>query len=435
FLRDAERHESQPQIMGNAHKGAVQLMTMHAAKGLEFRLVALPRFAEGVFPSSKSADRWTGNASAIPFALRSESYSDSVLTNYPPLGAKIPKPQTDAFVDACKVLDELDERRLAYVAITRAMETLLISTASYIEGEKDARPVSPFLIECQQAALEIGQITTPWFDADGNDETEIAPVSGQWPVPMSSDVMQQVREAAELVYDFIESAQSPEPSQDPLVQAWDDAILAIQKELQRETDSVRTLTLPTALSVTQVQKLAADEQKFIDGLIRPMPQEPAPAAAQGTTFHAWVEQRSRTMQGVGAMPTLPGMEDFDDEFRVTLDTTNLKNFQQNFESSQWATKVPKHVEHPFQIMIAGRLIRGKIDAIYQDGDEWILVDWKTNSTPSADPLQLSIYRAAWAEENQIPLESIKACFYYVALNATVYADDLLSRDEIAKLLG
>jgi DNA helicase-2/ATP-dependent DNA helicase PcrA len=261
------------------------------------------------------------------------------------------------------------------------------------------------------------------------------PITGQWPVPMNSDVMNQVREAALMVHDALHGNSARVPSADPLIKGWDDAIAAIEKELQRDTETIRTLSLPSSLSVTQVQKLSSDQQAFIDSLIRPMPQEPAPAAAQGTTFHAWVEQRGRSLQGVGAMPTLPGMEDYDDDIIVTLDTANLKKFQQNFESSQWADKKPEHVEHPFHIMIGGRLIRGKIDAIYQDGDDWILVDWKTNSTPSADPLQLSIYRAAWAEEKQIPLETIKACFYYVALNATVYADDLLSRDEIAKLLN
>ena len=377
----------------------------------------------------------TGNASAIPFALRNENYSDGILTSYPPLGEKIPKQQSDAFVDACKVLDELDERRLAYVAITRAMETLLISTAAFTEGEKDARPVSPFLIECQEAAAELGQTVTPWFETQDDEEVELPTVTGQWPVPMSSDVMAQVRAAADLVHQEIHSAASLTHSEDPLVKSWDDAIAAIEKELLRDTDSVRTVALPATLSVTQVQKLSADEHSFIDGLIRPMPQEPAPAAAQGTTFHAWVEQRGRSMQGVGALPTLPGMEDYDEQAVVTLDTANLKKFQQNFESSQWADKRPEYVEHPFHIMIGGRLIRGKIDAIYRDGDEWILVDWKTNSTPSADPLQLSIYRTAFAEEMNIPLDSIKACFYYVALNATVYADDLLTREEIANLLN
>ena len=134
------------------------------------------------------------------------------------------------------------------------------------------------------------------------------------------------------------------------------------------------------------------------------------------------------------MPTLPGMEDYDTDTLIALDTENLKKFQNNFESSEWAARQPFDVEHPFNITIGGRLIKGKIDAIFQDGDEWILVDWKTNAVANADPLQLSLYRIAWAESLGIELSKVRAAFYYVALNETVYAEELLTRADVERLL-
>jgi DNA helicase-2/ATP-dependent DNA helicase PcrA len=247
--------------------------------------------------------------------------------------------------------------------------------------------------------------------------------------------MEQIRAAARRVHHHITESTPVTASKDALIAGWDVAIQAIEGELREVAQTERSVTLPSGLSVTEVQRLAKDEKAFIENLVRPMPQEPAPAAAQGTTFHAWVEQRARKMQGVGAMPTLPGMEEYDEDLVVALDTANLKKFQSNFESSEWAARVPKAVEHPFNVSIAGRLIRGKIDAVYEDGDRLILVDWKTNSKADADPLQLSIYRVAWADEFGIDLNRISAAFYYAALNETVYADNLLSRDDIARLIS
>jgi DNA helicase-2/ATP-dependent DNA helicase PcrA len=61
--------------------------------------------------------------------------------------------------------------------------------------------------------------------------------------------------------------------------------------------------------------------------------------------------------------------------------------------------VPYAIEAPFGIWIGGRLIRGRIDAVYQHHPEsraapFQVVDWKTGSIDSADPLQLAIYRLA-----------------------------------------
>ncbi|CAM5684937.1 DNA 3'-5' helicase OS=Streptomyces alboniger OX=132473 GN=CP975_23565 PE=3 SV=1 [Streptomyces alboniger] len=64
------------------------------------------------------------------------------------------------------------------------------------------------------------------------------------------------------------------------------------------------------------------------------------------------------------------------------------------------------MEAPFQITIAGRVVRGRIDAVYRDGDDehatYEIVDWKTASDHGGDPLQLALYRLAWAERRGLP---------------------------------
>ena len=56
---------------------------------------------------------------------------------------------------------------------------------------------------------------------------------------------------------------------------------------------------------------------------------------------------------------------------------------------------------------------------------------------NADPLQLSIYRLAWAELTGIDLDQVTAAFYYVRLGETVRPgpDELLDRAGLEQVLG
>jgi len=95
----------------------VQLMTMHSAKGLEFRFVFIVGVEENIFPSRMSSDTVEG-------------------------------------------LEE--ERRLCYVGITRAMQQLFLSYAEArrLYGEEVHNPPSRFLAECPQELLREVRIQT-----------------------------------------------------------------------------------------------------------------------------------------------------------------------------------------------------------------------------------------------------------------------------------
>ena len=101
---------------------AVQMMTVHAAKGLEFDHVFLVGLEDGVFPHSRCQD---------------------------------------------SVAELEEERRLFYVAVTRARKTLTVMRAamrdSYDSGPRSTRP-SRFLVE---AELAPSRRASPQFDDDG----------------------------------------------------------------------------------------------------------------------------------------------------------------------------------------------------------------------------------------------------------------------------
>ena len=104
--------------------------------------------------------------------------------------------------------------------------------------------------------------------------------------------------------------------------------------------------------------------------------------------------------------------------------------------------MPYAIEAPFSIWIGDRLIRGRIDAVYRQpattapgAARFQVVDWKTGRTDSADPLQLAIYRLAWAEANGLSVDEIDAIFYYVRADEIVRPTGLPDRPSIESILG
>jgi len=171
------------------------------------------------------------------------------------------------------------------------------------------------------------------------------------------------------------------------------------------------------------------EEAFARELARPMPRPPAPAARRGTRFHAWVESLFEERPLLDP-DELPGAED--DEVGTDADLAAL---QEAFLASTWAAVRPHAVEAPFSLPIAGRVIRGRIDAVYDLGDgRWKVVDWKTGRE-AADPLQLAVYRLAWARLRGVPLEDVDASFLYVRTGREVVHDDLPDQAALEALLS
>ncbi|OEV10625.1 hypothetical protein AN218_16720 [Streptomyces nanshensis] len=217
--------------------------------------------------------------------------------------------------------------------------------------------------------------------------------------------------------------------------------------MRRSRAPVRDVPLPAALSASQMLRMAADPDGFARELARPMPRPPQPAAARrGTRFHAWVESRFEelTLPMLGP-DELPGADDGDGvsgggpDADGTADERDLAALKEAFQRSPYAHRTPYRVEEPFQLELAGRVVRGRIDAVYRDiapdGTEtYDIVDWKTGRGRDADPLQLSVYRLAWAEKRQVPLASVGAAFLYVRSGELVRPPELPGRTELERLL-
>lgn len=197
------------------------------------------------------------------------------------------------------------------------------------------------------------------------------------------------------------------------------------------------ITLPSRLSVSTLLYLAKDPQELALRLRRPMPNHIDKYARRGTDFHLWLENHFKH-------PSLISMDDLFNQ-GSTMVTEELADapfdkLKSAWLASQWANKQPVGVEVGFETMIEGTLIRGRIDAVYQNGDQYEVVDWKTGKVKDGDDLayaaiQLAMYRLAYSKLKNVPIEKISAAFHYVADNQTIRPADILDEQALITLIS
>jgi DNA helicase-2/ATP-dependent DNA helicase PcrA len=149
---------------------------------------------------------------------------------------------------------------------------------------------------------------------------------------------------------------------------------------------------------------------------------------RGTAFHLWIENHfnAKTLFDDGDFDTLTPFEE----------DQKLEDLKVKWLASDWASKQPFAVEVPFETVIAGILVRGRIDAVYKTDSGFEVVDWKTGSKVlgESSAVQLAVYRLAWAKLKGVPVESVSAAFHYVPTNTTDRRANLLSEAELIELL-
>ncbi|MFE2057160.1 UvrD-helicase domain-containing protein [Streptomyces sp. NPDC059446] len=268
---------------------------------------------------------------------------------------------------------------------------------------------------------------------DGSRSGPPSPGPGhEGPSPRTSPVphVPAARAPADAGLTPADSGLTPEESR--TLASWDRDLDALAGELRRARATVHDVVVPATLSATQLLHLADDPDGFARALARPMPRPPQPAARRGTRFHAWVESRFEELPLPMLGPEeLPGGDESDADIADERDLAELK---EAFERTAYARRTPYRVETPFQITLGGRVIRGRIDAVYRTGETYEIVDWKTGRHRAADPLQLAVYRLAWAELHGLPPEAVTATFLYVRTGETSRPEKLPGREELEKLL-
>ena len=446
YLTAAQQEEFGLETGRVGEADSVKLLTVHAAKGLQWPAVFIPGLAAGdraqVFPARpRVSTKWTDNPRLIPYSLRGDA------ADLPDLRG-LDAAALTAFTAACGARDLAEERRLVYVAATRA--AFLLGCSGYWWGEGTA-PLGPsvFLTEVR-AACEAGAGTVRgWAEQPADDEENplLAHMDeADWPTTPAGQYHEAVSEAARLV----EAVRTREPSSEPedsgapetsetdraLVAAWelDAGLLLAERDRQRHRGHGPVpVPLPASLSVSALVTLARDPDELARQVRRPMPRPPARQARRGTAFHRWLEERFGQQRLIGDDELFADPEESDE---------GLIELRARFEAGEWGGRWPREVEVPFDMLVGDRQVRGRIDAVFADQDGGFdVVDWKTGQPARAEAdraavaVQLAAYRLAWAALAGVAPDKVRAAFYYVRHDLTARPADLLDEAGLIALIN
>ena len=364
---------------------AVALLTIHQAKGLEFPVVYVANLVEGRFPAKGRSPR---------LALAAElGGSDDIVPRDP----RNPDGPTATDEEALR-----EERRLAYVALTRACERLTLTAAERSSGGVRARKVSRFVAE----ALDLSR-----------EQIEAFPLIGE-----PSSTIENLTVVADPLPVL--------PSRDPGAGS----------------------STPLTLSFTAIEAFLACPLRYHYQQRLRIPLPPHHSTIYGAAMHAAVAEFHRG-QMAGAPPPVADLYSaldrswqsagFLSRSHEEARHTAAQEALARFRSEEIATgRPPAYVEKDFSFELAGHRIRGRWDRVDVQSlppngrgtpipqievpgdvvrptlplgaDEWVVVsDYKTGGRDDDDAarkrakesLQLQLYALAWrAATGRLPDE-------------------------------
>ena len=397
FLEHLRLIDESEEDVAEAHPSdvdAVKVMTIHQAKGLEYPCVYVPGLAgkgkSRIFPDiQRGGENPLTSGAALPWWLQEDD-----------LG--IPDWRD---VKAEKSIGELftsrklaEEWRLFYVACTRAQERLVCSAAQWYPGPADPQGPSVFY----DFLLRHPDLVTERFHHD--------------PPTVDPDVAAKERNRDAALRRYARRAVAP-----------DDARLLSDDDLPPVAP---TRAAPTALSVTSLVSYARCPKQFYWSVVRPLPRQSSAAARLGTEVHRWIEQRAGRQLAL-----------LDPEPEVDLDPDHLPTepdirtaLQQSFLRSPYADLEPARVEAPFVVVVAGRLVRGRLDAVYEREGRLELVDFKTGSRPAAGDAsartQLDLYGLAAVETWGAEPARLRTSYCYLRADGPAQIDSVDWDDQL-----
>jgi DNA helicase II / ATP-dependent DNA helicase PcrA len=423
WLREAEWRDGLAPRPEDAEPGTVQLLTIHGSKGLEWDLVVVPRMTKDELRAKphEGHNGWLTFGS-LPYEFRGDAPELPVFAWRGSTTRKELLDARDEFTALEAQRHEREERRLAYVAVTRARHALLL-TSSFWSTQKTQRPPSGFLFELEAAGI-IGDLPTAseWDENPLGDETDQV----SWPFDPLGGRRAAVEWAAQQVRDAAPGDGG----------AWDSELDLLLEERRRRLIAAERVPLPTRVPASRFKDFVNNPSDVAASLRRPMPQKPFRATRLGTLFHSWVEDRFG-VNGDGEELDALSIERDED---TGVDTARLDDLRATFERSEWAQRRPVEVEREIHLPFADQIVICKIDAVYElGGGRYQVVDWKTGAAPKdADDLeqkqlQLALYRLAYARWRGIDPSRIDAVFYFVADDTVVEPERLFDEAELLAL--
>jgi DNA helicase II / ATP-dependent DNA helicase PcrA len=425
-------------------RDAVNLMTVHAAKGLEFPFVFLLSVAPRRFPATERRP----------------------VIEFPPELRKGPRPPHDIHLQ--------EERRLFFVAVTRAQERLYVSSVS-----KNARQLSVFVSELVAAPGIVGRDITIIDVPDAPQEPPGNSLSDNSLAPLGERVARQRRvrgsfEAAPAANEdrprpFGGEGGAQAPGEEVGLQGGQGVLFDLQAPAD---DGARSSAIawvanvsspaiadPLNLSATSAGDYLDCPLKFKFQHLLRIPTGPQPALTFGSLMHRSVrhyfELRRRGLPSLeevrdfylGNWKSIGFDDDYQEETYRQAGLDQLRAFVERHNALEIDSRQIA-MEQSFQVVLDDIVLEGRIDQINpvgsSNGRGVELIDYKTGRPRSEkdaeSSLQLSVY--ALAAREVFHLEPVRLTFYNLTNNEPVSsvrtANDLESavgkiRDIAAKI--
>lgn len=409
YLDAAEDAEETLDATQPADQDSVKLMTIHSAKGLEFECVFVPSVASAIskhsgepvysiFPNTRASNPLTSYAE-LPYEVREDS------GHLPRFDGKL-----NDFLKAVRERVIEDERRLFYVALTRAKQRLAVTASWWYGRDQKEKGPSPFWTEV--ADLERDGLVEVVEHAD---MPETNPMFGamedrrEWPPAARSGMDDELfgdgwGAAADAVVGGSVTIESLLDGLSADERAQAEALIA---EHEQDLSLIAAAATPPAPAQPQVPEIVSATRWIAlqNGditawdLVRPLPERPTIARRIGTEVHRLIEERNR-----GIAP-FANENDLDQPGAVSEPSKIgklLERWEELGYSERTIARLPSGeamIELPFAMKKDGRIIRGRIDAVYETDDGGLeIVDWKTGSVPArSENDQISLYKTALSE--------------------------------------
>lgn len=342
---------------------AVKVMTIHAAKGLEFGHVFIVNLVDRRFPTSEKKD-------AIPLP-------DALIKEQLPVG--------DIHLE--------EERRLMYVAMTRAKDALYFTSAEDYGGARKKK-LSRFLVELGWGQVFIVESASSKLTSTFNnkDLTPSAPATNAHVVIPKSFSFTQLAafETCPLQYKFAHVLHVP-----------------VFGGYQMSFGKTMHGTL----------------QRFFE-LWRSRSEQPQQSLFD-TSRNALSSQPPASLEELLAIYDDLWIDEWytDDANRQIYRQHGRKSLKDYYAQVMQNPPKPLFLEKGFTVKFGDVVVRGRIDRIDQVEDGVEIIDYKTGKPKTAldadEKRQLMIYQIAAMECFQPPLKPVKLTYHYLTDNSTV----------------
>ena len=357
--------------------GAVRLLTIHGAKGLEFKVVIVADAGRDV-GGPRGADEIV--------ALSDGRFGFRMV--HPTRGERKPVFDYDDVRDAAKERGQAERLRLYYVAMTRAIDRLIVSGAIDPERAADRETPIGWVLERLAAQDVVGVVSDGPTEIERGDARFLLAVDKYAPTPEPLHTAEDVPEPGQLVlFDELFASTTRQGIELP----------ALAEIAAAPLHDVRRLSY-SALALFERCSYRYFAERVLG--LRPRARETSESSGErGLAATELGDAVHRLLELIPLdQPAPPPRADLDATVRewypeaTSAELERISGMIDAYCASELAQRIAllpaARPERPFAFEHDGVLLHGRLDVLWRGGEKALVVDYKSNALADADPASI-----------------------------------------------